>query len=271
VLVLEGGIFGLLDYGMVGRIDAEMHEDFSEMLIAVTDQDAEHLTQLIIRVGSCPQNLDRTALRLDVADFVAHYGSQSLDEFDLSGALNEMTEMIRQYRITLPPRIAMLIKVLVELEGTARMLSPKFNLIEVMEPYQRRLMWRRMSPKRHWRKWRRFYSELEHLFRVLPREILELLDQIESGTFDVHLDHRGLEPSVNRLVLGMLASALVLGSSLLLAHNVPPVLHIPWVNVRDLSAPGLAGMVLAFALGWRVWRAISKSGKLEERHRHRRD
>jgi len=270
VLVLEGGRFGLLDYGMVGRIDEEMHEDFSEMLIAVTDQDPERLTQMITRVGSAPAQLDRTALRLDVADYVAHYGSQSLDSFNLSGALNEMTEMIRRYRITLPPRIAMLIKVLVELEGTARLLSPKFNLIEVMEPYHRRLMWRRYSPSRQMRKWRRFYSEVEHLIRVLPREILELLDQIESGTFDVHLDHRGLEPSVNRLVLGMLSSALILGSALLLAHKVPPVINLSWIGITGLSAWGMMGMVLAFALGLRVWRAISKSGKLEERHRNQR-
>ena len=39
-------------------------------------------------------------------------------------------------------------------------------------------------------------------------EVTEILEQIQAGKFDVHLDHRGLEPSVNRLVLGMLASAL---------------------------------------------------------------
>jgi ubiquinone biosynthesis protein len=163
----------------------------------------------------------------------------------------------------------MLIKVLVELEGTARLLSPKFNLIEVMRPYQRRMQWRRLSPARQYRKWRRFYADVEHLIRVMPREILELLDQIETGTFDVHLDHRGLEPSVNRLVLGMLASALILGSALLLAHKVPPVVHLPSIGLENLSSWGLTGMVLAFALGLRVWRAISKSGKLEERYRNR--
>ena len=67
----------------------------------------EHLTAIIIRVGAVPQDLDRAALSLDVADFIAHYGGQSLENFDLSGALNEMTEMIRRYRISLPVRIVM--------------------------------------------------------------------------------------------------------------------------------------------------------------------
>jgi len=265
ILVLDGDVFGLLDHGMVGRFGEALHDDFAEMLLAIADQDAEHLAVLIARVGATPPNLDRSALTLGVADFVSHYGSQSLDRFDLSGALNEMMEMIRQYRIMLPARIAMLVKMLVTLEGTARMLQPTFSLVEVMIPYQRRMIWRRWSPKRQYRKWRRLYSEVEHLVRNLPHNLGEIMEQIQSGKFDVHLDHRGLEPSVNRLVLGMLASALFLGSSLLLAHEVPPLLNIGWLLLRNISALGAAGMVLSLSLGLRLWRAISKSGHLDRR------
>ena len=94
----------------------------------------------------------------------SHYGSQSLEQFDLSGALNEMTEIIRRYGIMLPPRVAMLIKVLVTLEGTAQLLSPKFSLLEVMAR-QKKMLWRRFSPARRLRKLGRLYGELEHLPR----------------------------------------------------------------------------------------------------------
>jgi ubiquinone biosynthesis protein len=67
-----------------------------------------------------------------------------------------------------------------------------------------------------------------------------------------------LEPSVNRLVLGMLASALFLGSSLLLAQQVPPVF-------RGVSLAGAAGYAIAFGLGFRLWRAINKSGHLDRK------
>ena len=66
---------------------------------------------------------------------------------------------------------------------------------------------------------RRIYSELEQLAEILPRRLRDILQQVESGKFDVHLDHRGLEPSVNRLVLGMMTSALFLGSSLLISRR----------------------------------------------------
>jgi ubiquinone biosynthesis protein len=170
-----------------------------------------------------------------------------------------MVEMIRRYRISLPARVAMLIKTLITLEGTSRMLCPRFSLLEVMKPYRRKMLLRRLSPRRRVRKLRRLYAELEHMVQALPQGVMDLFEQIRSGKFDVHLDHRGLEPSVNRLVLGMLASALFLGSSLMLAQRVPPLIF------QDVSVFGLAGCVVAIGLGLRLLRAINKSGHLDRR------
>ena len=262
LLVLNDGVIGLLDFGMIGRIDEPLREQIEEMLLALIEGDATHLTSVITRVGRVPAELDRAALSIDVADFVSNYTHQPLGQLDLTGALRELTEMIRRYQIILPARIAMLIKVLVMLEGTARLLSPTFNLVSVMQPYQRKLIWRRFSPTRQWRRFRRIYSELEQLVEVLPRSILEILEQVQSGRFDVHLDHRGLEPSVNRLVLGMLASALFLGSSLLLSLKVVPL-------IKGVSIPGVVGITVSLLLVARLLRAINKSGKLDRRDRKR--
>ncbi len=257
VLLMENHVIGLLDFGMVGRIDERLQEDIEEGLTAVGSRDAEHLTSVIIRAGAIPPELDRGGLASDVADFIFHYGSQSIDEFDLSGALTDLTELIRRYRITLPAKIALLIKVLVTLEGTSRHLNPRFSLLEVMQPYHRKMLLRRMWPGRRIRKFRRILGEVEHLVEMLPRGLTEILQQVQTGRFDVHLDHRGLEPSVNRLVLGMLASALFLGSSLLLSREVLPL----W----GVSIPGVAGCLTAIFLGWLLLRAIKKSGHLDRR------
>jgi ubiquinone biosynthesis protein len=211
--------------------------------------------------------LDDSAFAVEVADFVGAYSSQSLMHFNMSGALNEMVEIMRRYHIALPPQISLLIKTLVTLEGTARLLNPEFSLMEVMEPLHRKMLLRRFSPMRQVRKLRRLYMEVEHLVEVLPRRMLEIMDQVQSGKFDVHLDHRGLEPSVNRLVLGMLASALFLGSSWLLAQKVPPLLFPDpgWIGLKDLSVLGLSGCAVAILVGLRLIWAIGRSGHLQRR------
>jgi ubiquinone biosynthesis protein len=227
LVVLADGTIGLLDFGMVGRLDEQVREDIESMLLAIVTQDAQMLTSLVMRLGAVPPGLDEASLSVDLSEFVAHYANQPADAFDLAGALNEMVEIIQRYHIVLPSTLAMLIKVLVMLDGTGRLLAPHFSLMELVQPYQSKLLQRRLSPARNMRKMRRIFSELEQLAEILPRRLREILQQVETGKFDVHLDHRGLEPSVNRLVLGMMTSALF--------------------------------------LGWRLLKAISKSGRLDRR------
>jgi ubiquinone biosynthesis protein len=257
LIVLPDGTIGLIDFGMVARLDDQLREDIEDMLIAIVSQDSQQLTSLVMRLGSVPPGLDEPALSVDLAEFVNHYANQPVDAFDLAGALSEMIEIVQRYRIALLPAMSMLIKVLVMLEGTARMLEPNFSLMELMQPYQQKMLRRRLSPARQMRKARRIYSEVEKLAEVLPRRLRDILQQVESGKFDVHLDHRGLEPSVNRLVLGLLTSSLFLGSSILISQQV-------WA-FRGVPIPGTLGVMLSAFLGWRLLRAINKSGHLDRR------
>ncbi len=267
ITVLPGNVIGLLDFGMVGRVHEQLREDIEEMLLAIVQNDVTLLTYLIKRVGTVPSDLDDAALSADVADFVGAYATQSLDRFDLGGALNDMMEIIRRYHIMLPAQAATLIKVLVTLEGTTRVLAPQFSLMEIMQPFHRRMILERLSPLRQWRKFRRLRLELEQLVEILPRRLIDILEQVQTGTFDVHLDHRGLGPSVNRLVLGMLASALFLGSSLILSQAVPPLLfpESTFLGLHKVSVFGVTGCVVAVLIGLRLLRAIGKSGHLDRR------
>ena len=146
LVLLPGNVIGLLDFGMVGRIDEGLREEIEEMMMAIVQQDATHLGSVIMRVGDTPPDLDESALRADVADFVSHYAHRNVEKFDLASAFRDMTEMIFRYRIMLPPQLSILIRTLITLEGTAKLLSPNFSVAEVMRPFQRRAIMRRLSP-----------------------------------------------------------------------------------------------------------------------------
>jgi len=265
ILLLPENCLALLDFGMVGRIEESLREDIEEMLLAISGRDVSLLTALIVRVGDTPADLEEGVLAVDVADFLGDYANQPLDSFDLSGALADMTDIIHRHRISLPPQTALLLKTLITLEGTGKLLSPSFSLMELLQPLHRRMLMRRLSPKRQMRKFMRFYVEAERLAGILPRRLTEILEQVQAGKFDVHLDHRGLAPSVNRLVLGMLTSALFLGSALMLSREVPPLLFPDnsFLGFKRISIFGLMGAILSILLGLRLLRAIGKSGHLD--------
>ena len=105
LVVLPDGAIGLLDFGMVARLDEQLREEIEDMLIAIVSQDSQQLTSLVMRLGSVPPGLDEPALSVDLAEFVNHYANQPVEAFDLAGALSEMIEIVQRYRIALPPSI----------------------------------------------------------------------------------------------------------------------------------------------------------------------
>lgn len=265
ILITHEGQLGLLDFGLVGRIDERLRETIEDMLQAVATRDTALLTSLVKRVGKVPPKLDDSQLSIDIEEIVSLYGAQPLESFDLSGALNDVTDILHRHRITLPSQAALLIKTLVTLQGTLNLLQPRFSLVEVLESTFRKMWIRRLSPARQLRKLRRIFSEVEGLVEKVPGQVSSLMDLVQEGRLDVHLSHRGLGPSVNRLVLGMLTSSLFLGSSVLMAYKVPPLLFVTPgpLALKDISVLGLIGVVISLLTGLRLLLAINKSGHLD--------
>jgi ubiquinone biosynthesis protein len=254
------GTIGLLDVGMVGRIGERLHERIERALAAVITKNAPALTEQIVQVGEIPTQFDPSALEAEVADQLAFYHGMPLEQFQLGTALNELTDAVRRYHIVLPPTLALLLRVLVMLEGSGRTLSPSFNLVELLEPYKRSAVLRKLSPRRAWRRLAGAVGEWEDLVRLLPRQVGNVLKMLQRQEVGVQLLHRHLEPSVNRLVFGLMVSALFVGSAMLWAASAPPL-------VAGTSVFGVIGCTLSALLGYYLFRAIQHSGRLDDQER----
>jgi ubiquinone biosynthesis protein len=250
------GAIGLIDVGMVGRIDGRMRELIDRGVGAVLRKDSAMITESIVQVGDVPPRFDQNALESEVAEQLAFYHGMPLEQFQLGTALNELTDAIRRFHIMLPSPLALLLRVLVMLEGTGRLLAPDFNLVELLEGYGRTSTLKKLSPKRALRRLLGTIGDWDDLIRAMPRQVGNVLRMLQRQEMMVQLDHRHLEPSVNRLVFGLMMSALFVGSAMMWASKAPPVWH-------DVSIFGALGCFTATALGYRLFRAIQHSGRLE--------
>ena len=146
----------------------------------------------------------------------------------------------------------LLLRMLGELEGTAKQLNPQFGLFELIQPYAEAAARRRFAPKRAWLQVQRGARAWERLLRSVPSDLNDMLASMRAGTLSVHLDHRRLDPVVNRLVLGLLTSSLLLGSSLLWSLQAEPV-------VGGVSLFGAIGYAAACVMGLSLFRDIRYS------------
>ena len=54
LMLLPGGVVGVLDCGMVGRLDEELAEAIEDMLMAVVNPSSADLAEILLRLGSAP-------------------------------------------------------------------------------------------------------------------------------------------------------------------------------------------------------------------------
>ena len=255
LMLLAGDIVGVLDCGMVQRLDEGLREKLVDVLLAVSLGDAEAMADSVWALGAIPPTGPKEPLCADCAELLGEYASTPINEIRLSQPLTKLTEIIRKNQIFLPPNISLLLRMLIELEGTAQLLHPAFSLIEVIEPYCKKALARRFSPTQISHQLWRDAHAWHQVLQQFPKDLRDLLDRIRVGTMSVHLEHRRLDPVVNRLVLGLVASSLFLGSSLLWSMKALPL-------IKGVSLFGAMGYLFALFLGLKLFRAVRSSEDL---------
>jgi ubiquinone biosynthesis protein len=257
LMVLPDGVVGVLDCGMVQRLDDDLREAIEDLLLAAVHRDPQTVTEAVWDLCTTPPTTERQRLQSDITDLVTEYAGQSIGSVDVGALVNSLTAVIYENHLFLPPGVMLLLRMLGELEGTAKQLNPQFGLFGLIQPYAEDAARRRLAPKRVWLQVQRGAREWERLLRTVPSDLNDMLARMRAGTLSVHLDHRRLDPVVSRLVLGLLTSSLLLGSSLLWSLHAEPV-------VGGVSLFGAIGYAAACVMGVTLFRDIRYSERPPE-------
>ena len=225
---------------------------------------AAELTQLQTNVPADPFETTRATVEAELKRPIKELFTR-FDEVPVASA-----SIGQAHRATLPDGREVIVKVqhpdiarrvqtdLVILAELARLVNPTFNLVEVLEPYRRQFLLRRLSPRRLARRLLAAARDWDEVVSGMPRLVRDVMQFARRQQFAVQLQHQHLEPSVNRLVFGLMTSALFVGSAWLWAHRAPPVVF------GEISIFGAVGCLTSAVLGFRLFRAIQHSGRLEE-------
>ncbi|WP_075602490.1 ABC1 kinase family protein [Saccharicrinis aurantiacus] len=254
LFVREDGSLGIIDCGMVAKVDAKTNDILEELIIGVAQKDTEHIRNTILDMCSIPKDIDYDELSSQIEEFINKYIDLPLNEFDMSASIEECTSIIHQYHLILPASMSNLLRVVMLLEGSSRLLNPDFNIVVLFKNYHYKIIKRRYAPQALLKRAMKNINHWERIVDLVPKALEKFFRKAGSDNFEVNLEHRNLEESVNRIVLGLLSASLFLGSSLLWALKVPPI-------VNGYSLPGIAGIISAIYLGVSLIKSIKRSNK----------
>jgi ubiquinone biosynthesis protein len=178
--------------------------------------------------------------------------------------LSELTALLREHRLALPPDLALLIKAFISLEGMGRELDPDFDMAGEALPMLRRVLRDRYSPRALARRGQRAVGELLALLSSLPRDLSRLLRAARRGRLEIHIDvtrltqvGSQLDRAISRLVVGIVVAALIVGSSIVMTVSGGP-------SLLGLPLFGLLGFLGAVIGGLWLLLSIHRSGRAAE-------
>lgn len=260
-VVLENEVIGVMDFGMVGYLDEETRQDLTRLFVAVSEQDAETVVEQFLELGAAGGDINLAAFKNEICHLLIQYQSVALKEMDLRVVLDEMMAISRRHRLRMPSNLALLIKTVGMEEGLVRRLDPDFRLIEMFEPYARKIWLKTFGPSAWRKQLARGAVDLVSFATGLPRQIRRITGQVSRGDIRVVIKQPRLDEELsqlnamfNRLSLSILISAffVVLGLLMLIYHPV---------GVERLVAPFLiVGLIGATAFGLWLLVSILRSG-----------
>ena len=245
----------LMDWGMVGRLTTDEKNDLLFLIQSAVDKDTRKLTQMVLNIAIAHQTVNSRHLEKDLMEIMDVYLSLPLKEIRVGQLLEDLVGVLKSHALRLPPDMSIVIKALITVEGTTRMLYPDLDVISEAEPHIRELVSRQYSKGYVWQRLRNNLSAMWGLQQHLPHTLSTILKKIEQDDVTIGFDHKNLKPlhnalenSFNRLTLGIVLGAMIIGSSMIITTGVGPLLF-------GYPALGMTGFLISALLG--LWLIIT--------------
>jgi ubiquinone biosynthesis protein len=260
VFYLPGNRLAIIDCGMVGRISLDRRDEIADLLAALVSRDVDTLRDILV-IWADGATIDEAKLSSDIDEFIMNYDNAPLKHVRFSAVLNDLTTIMRENHLAVPPDLTMLFKALITLEGLGRQLDPDFQIVHHLTPFVKKVIIDRYTPANLFKRGKRGLTHLTEAVTGLPGDVSQVLREAARGRLKLNLDlkrldHFGhqLDHSTNRLTMALITAALIVGSSIVMTvHGGPTIFGLP--------AFGFVGFFLAFVIGIMLMISVWRAGR----------
>ncbi|AGT32072.1 ABC transporter [Geobacillus genomosp. 3] len=257
VFVLPDGALVFIDFGLMGRLRPNVKHHLSSLIIALMRQSTDGVLDAIYGLGLVPDGADEGKLRDDIDELREKYYGVPLGEISLGEAVEDLLTVAFRHGIRIPSDLTLLGKALLTVEGVVETLDPQFRIMDVAEPFGRKLLKDRLRPDRVAETaWRRVADYGGMLLR-LPDSLKELTKVMRRGKLQLEMTAPDLETLLHKLdqVSGRLSSSLVLLSfSIIMAGvMVASSLGRPSALLRNVPMTDIGIGMAALMIGWLLY------------------
>lgn len=252
IAISASGALIFYDFGMMGRIKANVREGLMQTLFGIAQKDGDRVVQSLIDLGAIAPTDDMGPVRRSVQYMLDHFMDKPFENQSVAAISDDLYEIAYNQPFRFPATFTFVMRAFSTLEGVGKGLDPEFNFMEVAKPYAMQLMTDMNGSEGN-----SFLNELSRQAAQvsstafgLPRRLEDTLEKLERG--DMRLRVRSIE--TERLLrrqssiqlsisYALLISGFTLSATILVVSN-----YAWWALVPGLIAAGLSVIVIRLLL-----------------------
>jgi ubiquinone biosynthesis protein len=253
---LVAGKIALIDLGMVAHVAPGLQDRLLQLLLALADNRADDAAKTLLMLGEFREDADQSAFERAVADLIAQHQEVRLQQPQVGRAVLMLLKVAGENGIRLPAELAMIGKTLLNLDEIGHTLAPGFDPNAAIRRHAAEITEQQMA--RDFSLGALFSTavDLKNFIQHLPGRINRILDRLADNEFQVKVDAidearlmEGMQKVANRISLGLILAALIVGAALLMRVETPfRLFGYPGLAILLFLGAAAGGLALALSI-----------------------
>jgi ubiquinone biosynthesis protein len=253
VFITDDGKLALIDLGQVSTLSPEVRERLVKLMLAVGEGDSGEVASTLLDLSEPERDADTRAFRDAVAEMVILSEGRSTSEIAFGAVVLGLVSLAAEHHIRPPSDLTMIGKTLLNLDEVGRTLDPDLEPNAMIRRHAAELMERQVTSSLRPGNLFKAAMEANELLQRMPQRLNRIMGLVADNEIRVHVDAideakliAGLDKIANRITLGLLIAALILGAALMIRVEAgPTVLGYPALALALFLVAAVAGITLS--------------------------
>lgn len=247
--VLDKNKIGLIDFGVVGRLNSKTQTSIVNMLIALSKEDYVRLAHEYVDLAPFSDQVNVDLFAKELQALISPYYGLTMKHMNIGKILMSSSSIAAAQGLSVPTELMLFFKSIVSIEGLGQKITADFDFLQLTLTMISDVANHQFQPTKFIDEAHVLLRESRGFLNSLPRQLNMILRRINSPDYKtkIHLDgvedlRKTILVSFNLLFLGVIIAALIISSSLIYPHDAP------W-KLAGMPALSLLGYITAAALG----------------------
>lgn len=256
VFLTDDDRIALIDLGMVGRVTRTFQDNLLRLMLAISEGRGELAAETAIKMGEAKENFDRSSFERRITDLVSENSDAVLSKMNAGKVTLEITRISADCWFRLPAEFTMFAKALMNLDRVVYALDPSFDPNAVIRERANEILQQNIVKSMAPNNLLSGVVDLKEFAETFPRRVNKVLDQIGNNDVRIRVDAidekvvlEGLQKVANRITLGLVVAALIVGAAMLMRVDTTfRIWGYPGLAMILFILAAAAGLMLVFSI-----------------------